>query len=230
MPTTEINSITTPESTSSPTVHEDLARLANQLVLNQIMRFANSAARTVAFTRLGVSPHHGAVSFLADVRRYEQYNGVAWVPMVSGLIARGQRTTNSAATTTTEIGVLRIDNIPILGGYAYTILTSALSLHSSVAGDRLRATVRADTTGAPATVGSTVLGLTQDQCDTTANPPTQPATCELYPTVDGTLSLWLGVQRQGGTGNVDILGGPTFPISLLVYFMGRDPGNSGVSL
>jgi hypothetical protein len=74
-----INSIVTPRSTSKAATHEDLARLADQLATRSIMDFASSAARTVAFTKLGVSPPKGGVSYLQDVQAFEFYTGTAWV-------------------------------------------------------------------------------------------------------------------------------------------------------
>lgn len=229
MPSSVINSIYTPESTSSPVVHEDLANTVDQIVQCTIMRFATSAQRTQAFEDLDLSPQKGAVSYLEDAIRYDRWTGTAWVPMVSGVIARGRRESNSTATTTSQ-GVLRIDNIPFITGLAYRITAFSLVFHSSVANDVIRASIFGDFTGAAATTGSTLMGIAQERIDATANPPAQPLITDYYPSANVTGSLLLAVSRQTGTGNGDLLGSSTFPIAMLVELMGPDPGDTGTDI
>lgn len=230
MPSSVINSIYTPESTSSPVVHEDLANTVDQIVQCTIMRFATSAQRTQAFEDLDLSPQKGAVSYLEDARRYDRWTGTAWVPMVNGLIARGRRESNSTSTTSSQ-GVLRIDGVPLLGGFAYEIDCSSLVIHSSVANDVVRASVFVDTTGAAATTASTLLGIAQERVDSTTNPPAQPLKTDYYPANDiASASFLLAVSRQSGTGNGDLLGSGTFPIAMLIKLNGLDPGDTGTDI
>lgn len=145
------------------------------------------------------------------------------------LVARGRRESNSTATTT-EVGVLRIDDVPITGGRAYFVQTSSLVLHSTVPADRVRASIRYTTDGSTPSTSSTLMGIVQEQVDATANPPAQPALVGYFPSSDETLSLLLTVSRQAGTGSVDILGSSTFPIEVFLIDMGVDPGDTGVDI
>lgn len=143
-------------------------------------------------------------------------------------VARGRRTTNSS-TTTTEVGVLRIDSITVTSGRLYGIFTSALILASTIANDTLRAIIRGDTS-TTATTSSTQLDMGQLQQPNTSAPPGSMIVA-LYPAAaTATLSVLLSVARQTGTGNVQILGASTFPIDMWVVDLGPDPGNTGVSI
>jgi hypothetical protein len=143
--------------------------------------------------------------------------------------SRGIRTTNST-TTTTEVGVLRLDGITVTLGRLYLIETSTLVLSSTVANDVLRCPLRASTAGAAGT-GSTQVGMAQATMPNTTNPgPGLVARCLYVPGATGTLSVLLSVARQQGTGNVSILAASTFPIQLWVHDMGPDPGDTGVSI
>ena len=105
-----------------------------------------------------------------DVRPYEDIQALAdsaetaldtLQGQVPTLLARGSRATNGTATTGTEQGFLRLDDIPIVSGQAYRIWTTPLIFNSSVAGDTIQAVLRASTSGA-ATTTSTQLTLLCD--------------------------------------------------------------------
>lgn len=148
-----------------------------------------------------------------------------------GLLQRARRTSNSStSTSTTPVNVLRLDDLPITGGRAYLIQTSALVLHSSNATDVARAALYYTTNGSTPTSSSTLLAITQKTVSATANPPTSVLSVMYFPTVDETLSLLLTVSRQAGAGSVDILAGTGFPIDIYVHDMGVDPGDTGVDL
>jgi hypothetical protein len=83
VPTTEINSVTTPESTGKPVVHEDLIKISRQHVQHEVMTFASAAERTAVFATLGITPNKGALSYLQDAGRYEDFNGSAWEILVA---------------------------------------------------------------------------------------------------------------------------------------------------
>lgn len=148
-----------------------------------------------------------------------------------GLLQRARRTSNSStANSTTPVSVLRLDDLPIIGGRAYLIQTSSLVLHSSTANDVTRAALYFTTDGSTPTSSSTLLAITQKTVAATANPPTSIISMMYFPTVNETLSLLLTVSRQAGAGNADILAGTGFPIDIYVHDMGVDPGDTGVDL
>ena len=59
------------------------AELQGYLQDQVVAEFASAAARTAAWT----APHDGALSYLRDVKRHDEYRG-GWVPLLGG--ARGQ--------------------------------------------------------------------------------------------------------------------------------------------
>jgi hypothetical protein len=146
-----------------------------------------------------------------------------------GIIARGNRATASSSATTTEIGVLRLDSIPVVSGRAYRIWTSPMQLYSNVAGDVVAARIRVSTSGA-ATTASTVLGIALTSSAQTSTGTIQPesrAMSEVYvASSTTTLSVLLSLARNTGTGNGQILVGE----DLVVEDIGVDPGDTGVDL
>lgn len=147
------------------------------------------------------------------------------------VIARHRRTSNSStASSSTPVGILRLDDIPITAGRSYWVVTSSLVIHSSTANDVVRVGAYYTTDGSTPTGASTLLGIVQETVDATANPPAQPLSVMYFPTVDEIFSVFLGVARQAGAGNADVLGSTTFPIDLYIIDMGEDPGATGTNL
>lgn len=146
-----------------------------------------------------------------------------------GVIARGNRITSST-TTTTEIGVLRLDNVPVYAGRTYRIYTSALRLDTSVANDVVRANLRITTDGSAATTSSTLLSLSQVRAEDVTDQYTAPIVIDYSPPNDGLLSILLTVSRSSGTGNVSIIATGTAPCNLVVEDIGLDPGDTGVDI
>jgi hypothetical protein len=148
-------------------------------------------------------------------------------PLPQGTLPRGNRITNSS-TTTTEVGVERVDSIPIVAGRLYRICTSPLVL-SSTANDIVRAIIRISTSGS-ATTSSTVLDFVQQPVTNTSFPGSVPLQTLYTAPSTATLSVLLSVSRQSGTGNASILGASTFKIDLWVEDIGVDQGDTGVDI
>jgi hypothetical protein len=147
-----------------------------------------------------------------------------------GVIARGQRITNSSTTSgTTELGVLRVDNIPVYAGRLYRISTGPIIIDGSVANDAVRAVLRGDTTGV-ATTASPQMAIAQMVVPNISLPETLEIDVPYAPAADGTLSVLLSIVRQTGTGVFQALGAATIPINLVVSGEGIDPGDTGVDL
>lgn len=148
------------------------------------------------------------------------------------IIARAARRTASSTTTTAEIGVLRLDAIPVVAGRAYLITTCGLNLSSSVAGDAVMVRVRA-ALGSTATTSSGVVegGQLRVPCQTSASSPILPLVCRYYAASSGALSLILTVQRSAGTGNVSIFADSSGQLcELVISDANVDPGDTGVVL
>lgn len=229
MPTSLINAYLTPESTQQPVVHEDLANLVEQMMQGDVMRFATTAARTAAFATLGFSPPNGAMSHLLDAHRFEWFNGTSWCPMPGQRIARGRRESNST-TTTTEVGVLRLDDHAVIAGVSYTVHTSAVLPFSSVANDYIGVNVRYTTDGSTPSTASTAMIATQMRCTGAGGNETSKITVGYVPATDLTLSLLLTISRVSGTGSVGLTGSATAPIELFLDSAGWDPGDSGTDV
>jgi hypothetical protein len=148
---------------------------------------------------------------------------------IKKLIARAGPRVSSSSTTTTEIGVLRVDGIALKAGRHYRVTTSTLLIASSVSTDVVTVRFRSTTDGSTATTSSTQLDLNSAIYNFTAGPGMTMAV-DINPVSDIVLSLLLTVARTAGTGNVSLVGGVTFPIGFWVDDMGPDTGSIGISL
>lgn len=147
----------------------------------------------------------------------------------TGILAIGIRTTNSS-TTTTEVGVLRLDDVPITGGHRYEIKTNSITLHSTVNADCVRASIRYTTDGSTPTTSSTALCDAQLTVNNTTFPTTSVASGTYVPASDQVLSALLTVSRMSGTGNASLLGSATFPLEITIVDLGVDSGDVGVDV
>lgn len=146
-----------------------------------------------------------------------------------GIIARGERATSST-TTTSIIGVLRLDNVPLTGGRGYQIWTSTLHADGTVANDVIRADLRITIDGSAAgTANARIVNAQMLQPSASAG---EQLNCTgLYvPGADLTFSVLLCVARAVGTGSVGLVSAGDFPIQLTVEDIGVAPSNTGVAI
>jgi hypothetical protein len=152
-----------------------------------------------------------------------------------GIKARGRRTTSTGTTTTTVLGVLRLDDIPILTGYCYRVKATGLFGVSSVTNDRIRCDLRYTTNAATPSISSPI--LPGGQCyqwvqifggstGETAGP------CETVyePAADETLSVLLTVVRSAGTGNVSLFADADHCIQLFIEAIGIAVTDTGTDI
>lgn len=191
--------------------------------------FADAATRNAQIT----APVEGMYADLADEDMITRYTGTAWEPGITGFIlANGWRDT-STGTTTTEVGVLRIDDIPILIGRAYRIETGALHAQCSVLDDFAGFQIRYTTDGSTPTTGSAVLpgskiSDTHSNIFTIFNVGT---ILTVYrPTANETLSLLLTVLRVAGSGNVQSFGSTDQRVQLMITDVGKAKANVGTAI
>lgn len=146
------------------------------------------------------------------------------------LHARGQRTTNSSTTSgTTELGVLRIDNLDLKTGKVYEVRTSNLRPTLTVGTDRVKAQIRYSSSGA-ATTTSTEIGRIESATIGSLNNLGQIVGL-IFPTADEpTASILLTIVRASGTGTINLIGEPTIGISMWVICRGDDPGDTGTDI
>lgn len=145
------------------------------------------------------------------------------------IIARARRTTSSTASATAQ-GVLRLDNVSLLSGHVYWIVSGTLNIISTVSGDFCRALFAGDFTGSSATTGSTTLQVAQTFTSGTTNASTISLAIAYTPGADQTASILLYTNRLAGTGNVRLISGSVNPIEFAVIDCGVDPGDTGVDI
>lgn len=149
---------------------------------------------------------------------------------IKKLIARAGPKTSNSSGTTTEIGVLELDSIPVKTGRAYSILVPSVHV-SGGAADVVAIKIRHTTDDSTPTTSSTVLRYRSTTIRT--GTPDEPIDLEAnyFPSSDLNLSLLLCVARvSGSAGNALIVGAADKPIQILVWDMGVDPGDTGIAL
>lgn len=143
------------------------------------------------------------------------------------LVRRGTRTANKN-TITAEVGVLRVDSIPVRAGRAYAVMLTNFGVDGAAATDVGLIRVRYDETGAAATTASTQLSAVRMTVDSATEYPIVPFLATYYPGAsDRTLSLLMTAQATAGTINIlpDSNG-----LDLLILHLGLDPGDTGVDI
>lgn len=148
-----------------------------------------------------------------------------------GIIAGGYgRRTTASLSTTTEVGVLRLDGLALTAGRQYMISTCPLNMFSTVAGDLIEAAIRVSTVGAATTTSTHLTGLAESAYSGGGSQRTQCLQVTYAPGATGTLSVLLSVARSGGTGSVSIIGSAGYPIELWVEDMGLAAPDSGIDI
>jgi hypothetical protein len=146
-------------------------------------------------------------------------------------VAYGERTTTSTGSTGTEVGVLRIDSIPIVSGRHYKFVLSPVSFTSTVAGDLIAVRFRLNTSGTATTASTLVAELAEDAKTASAQEKVHGMVVPYPATTTANLSLLLSIIRNTGTGTCTIaVSAAGYNIRVGVYDCGVDPGDTGVDL
>lgn len=184
--------------------------------------FANPADRATAIG----SPYDGQRTYLTTAGRFESYKtgSTEWVPEPGTIVARANRG-SSSSTTTTEIGVLRLDNIPIVNNVLYVVESAPMYILSA-SGDIVNIRFRYNTAGA-ATTASTQLGTGCQVITNAIQPVTAMLRTRYLAATTGTVSILLSVGRAAGTGNTQVFGESDFWITSLGIV---DPGDTGTDI
>ena len=87
---------------------------------------------------------------------------IVYIEEIPHVVSRGNRATASSATSGgTELGVLRVDGVNLIGGHSYMVIADHLRPDLTVTTDRAKYTLRWNDTGVAATTSSTELGRTE---------------------------------------------------------------------
>lgn len=138
-------------------------------------------------------------------------------------IARGRRTSDKTAITS-EVGVLRLDDVPILGGRLYRVQLDSMRMSTVAA--TVTARFRYTTDGSTPTTASTGLAAFIYANSTAAE---SFAMSRIYaPSVDETLSVLFTLQSTASIATANA--SADSPIDLLILDEGEDPGDTGVDI
>lgn len=187
-----------------------------------IIPFSTAADRTTAIA----APNDGQLTYRSGVGQFESYKNAstAWVPAPGTIIARANRSSNSS-TTTSEIGVLRLDSIPIVNGCLY-IIESAPMYILSTTGDIVNIRFRGNTAGA-ATTSSTQIGQGFQTITNSIQPTSGILRVRYLAATTGNLSVLLSVGRASGSGNTQVFGESDFWVRVGSII---DPGDTGTDI
>jgi len=151
------------------------------------------------------------------------------------IIKRGRRTSAlSIGAVSTETPYMRLDDIPVIAGVGYRIMSSNVNLDSTVDNDVMFARLRfffSATTGSACTVAN---GTQFAQCrnvqDNNAQSNLIPISGFYFADTSGFISILVSGARVVGTGTFQFFASAGEPFDLTVEFAGADPGDTGVDL
>lgn len=159
-------------------------------------------------------------------------SSATWNALPLGVVARANRTTTSTTFTNTEIGVLRIDNIPITSGRHYLIYTTGFIFNSTVAADLIELNFHVSTAGAATTGSTQAEGAAVQSARSAAGAQYVTAYLAHYVSATtGTLSVLLGAIRSAGTGTCSLVSSSgKYSMNILIIDMGVAPSDTGVDI
>lgn len=135
-------------------------------------------------------------------------------------------TASSNATSSSAVGVLRIDGIELKAGQDYTVITGTLHPTSSVSTDNIRLEIRYSTTGVATTASAVLAG--EQGFELFGN--TTMLRAKFKVVADVTVSLLLCIARDTGSGNVTLYADGTRRTEMEVQRCGPSVVNSGVAV
>lgn len=139
----------------------------------------------------------------------------------------GPKTSNTAASSSTDVGVVNVSGIPTVIGNVYRIFTTTLNMTPSASGLTGEARLRYDDAGATATNASTQIGSAQLEGVATFVPRGSSVLQTEHTAVTNVLSLFLGWALIGGAGTATLQGSTASPVVMYVQDMGRRPSIVG---
>jgi hypothetical protein len=149
---------------------------------------------------------------------------------VPNIVARGRRST-AGSTTTSSVGLLRLDDKPVKGGLCYTI-TGTVQASSTIAGDLVQARITYTTDGSTPTTASPTLDGSSAVTRIRGNgeQSTLVFDTEYEPAGDETLSLLLVLTRAVGTGTVSAGADAASQTKMRLLMVGEAVGDTGVDV
>lgn len=148
-----------------------------------------------------------------------------------GVLAAHKRETAISGVGATEVGFIRIDNIPVRNGYDYEIICTPINITTSTITSAVGMTrVRASTSGS-ATTSSTSIGYQRmDQTVSTSQTNVTNIIAMFTATADGTASFLITVARVLGAGTVGLFASAGDYVKMTVKETGPTPAATGVDV
>jgi hypothetical protein len=172
-------------------------------------------------------------SAAAVLRTDGDFEVMGGISVPRGMLMRGRRDTAST-TTTTIVGVLRLDDQAILLGRGYEIAVSGIFCTSTVNNDRALVSVRHTTDGSTPTTSSTVIPAGESYQIVTVGAVTgeDSGTLLIYyaPAANQTLSLLVCVARNSGTGSVGMFADGTHKLDISIKDVGAAKTDTGTDI
>lgn len=148
-------------------------------------------------------------------------------------VARARRTSNATSSgSTTEVSVLKLDDIPILAGHNYRI-AYVCHVDTTTTTDTYRTIIRYTTDGSTPTTSSGVMAGSGGEAMIASATTVDSHTIETdyTPSTDELLSLLLTYRHVAGVGASTLQADASvFHTQIYVDDMGDDPGDTGVDL
>jgi hypothetical protein len=181
----------------------------------RVVGVAHCASVTDRDSANGITgPYEGQLCVTIDTGTIWRRTAAAtWVSSGNRLIAFGERSTSSStASSSTAVGVLRLDNLAFRPGCSYYIYSGSLHVTSTVSSDNLRTEIRMNTAGTATTSSSVIPGaLAFEAFGNTGKLET------LYtPGASETASILLCIARDTGSGAASIFADATRKTQLFV--------------
>ncbi len=229
MPNTSLQSLPYPASSAAANVPLDLQALAVAVESKVLQVYASSGASTSAFAAAGISPAAGMGRYITGTKRMELHDGTQWAHMPGQILGYHKRTTSTVCLGT-ELGVMRLNTVSLLGGYRYKVMSSSLVL-IPVQGDTAKVAIRYSTSGT-AGLTDTVLGSAEATVYSSFRAINTPTIAFTYaPGSNQNVSFLMSLNRTGGTsGAISLTGSSTQPVEMWVECVGPDTGDTGVDL
>lgn len=144
------------------------------------------------------------------------------------IIAYGQRL-SSTTPTGSEHGVLRLDDVPVIGGRLYRIKGKGQG-DVATNGDTIRWNLRYTEDGSTPTTASTILELDQGDVPDAAISETNFVERLYAPASSLNFSVLLTIARPVGVSNFSAVGAVDQTIELTIEDLGEDPGDTGTEI
>lgn len=146
------------------------------------------------------------------------------------LVARASRVTSTGASTGSTVGIVRLDDVPVTAGRAYSVHAHGGLYPTSINGGRVDVTVRYTVDGSTPSVSSSVLALRGVQLFTAQFVEAYDVDIVYVPSVNETLSLLLCFSTVITTDATQSYGATSWPTEITVTDLGADPGDTGVDI